>query len=106
MAETEFTLNLANNTEFVSGVVGWVEFDKASVKDDIDRLYENTYLKGFRPMFHDILDNNLPIITDHIAKPKVVNGEIYYWMKDKKELSNLDNVYCKFLGIVTEVEEG
>ena len=148
LAETEFTLEIANNTEFVSGVVGWVDFEKKSVEEDIDRLSENSYLKGFRPMIHDISDDNwmirdslksglsylsdkglsfdalvrpnhlsnliifaqtyndLPIVIDHIAKPKIINGEIDQWMKDMSELSSLENVYCKFSGIVTEVGEG
>ena len=148
IAETEFTLNIANENDFVSGVVGWVDFEKLSVKDDIDRLSESPYLKGFRPMIHDILDDNwmlrdslksglsylsdkglsfdalvrpnhlsnliafaqtyneLPIVIDHIAKPRIVDGEIDRWMKEMTELASLDNVYCKFSGIVTEVGEG
>ena len=147
VAETEFTLEIANKTQFVSGGVGWVDFEKSSVKEDIDRLCENPYLKGFRPMIHDISDDNwmirdslrpglsylsdkglsfdalvrpkhlhnliifaktyykLPIVIDHIAKPKIVNGGMDQWMKDMRELANLDNIYCKFSGIVTEVGE-
>ena len=148
VAETEFTLEIGNNTEFVSGVVGWVDFEKRLGKDDTDRLCENSYLKGFWPMIYDILDdnwtirdslkpelsylsdiglrfdalvwpnhlssliifaqtyNNLIIVIDHIARPKIVNCEIDQWIKDTNELSSLDNVYCKFSGIIAELGEG
>ena len=45
----------------------------------------------------------LPIVIDHIAKPKILNHEIDEWKKDMQELSNYENVYCKFSGILTEV---
>ena len=145
VAETEFTLNIVSNTEFLSGVVGVVDFEKTSVNDDIDRLSENSYLKGFRLVFHGISDdnwmireglkpglfylsdkgltadvlvrpnhvsnliifaqtyNNLPIVIDHIAKPKIRKGEIDQCMS---ELAKLDNVYCKSSGTVAELGKG
>ena len=45
----------------------------------------------------------LPIVIDHIAKPKMVGGDIQEWIKDMKELSLCENVWCKFSGIVTEI---
>ena len=58
IAETEFILDIANNNSFVSGVVGWVDFENSDVVKHIDKLIENKYLKGFRPMIHDIADEN------------------------------------------------
>ena len=145
VAETEFILGIADNNEFVAGVVGWVNFENKNVKNDIDRLAQNKFLKGFRPMIHDIVNDNwmlkdniseginylveknltfdalvrpqhlnnlinfakkypnLPIVIDHIAKPKIVYGEIEKWKDNMKELSHYENVYCKFSGILTEV---
>ena len=145
VAETEFILGIADNNEFVAGVVGWVNFENKNVKNDIDRLAQNKFLKGFRPMIHDIVNDNwmlkdhiseginylveknltfdalvrpqhinnlinfakkyqnLPIVIDHIAKPKIVYGEIEEWKDTMKELSHYENVYCKFSGILTEV---
>ena len=147
ISESEFILDIANKTDFVSGVVGWVNFEDKNVKNDIDKLSQNPYLKGFRPMIHDIEDVNwmlkeeikegieylntnnltfdalvrphhlenllifakkyesLPIVIDHIAKPKIIDGEIDKWKNDMKKLSELDNIFCKYSGILTEVGE-
>lgn len=50
VAETEFLLDLAGNTSFVAGVVGWVDFEAANAPDTIDRLVRNGKLIGLRPM--------------------------------------------------------
>ena len=57
VAETEFTLSLASKHNFIAGVVGWVDLDSDKAKDDIDKLCESNFLKGFRPMIHDIQDD-------------------------------------------------
>lgn len=147
VAETEFTLKLAEDTDFVAGVVGWVDLENSNTKEILDRLSESKFLKGIRPMIHDIendawmLNDNLkenlhylanknltfdalvrpqhlqylikfvqkydflPIVIDHIAKPKILNSEIDQWKNDMKILSSFDNVFCKFSGILTEVGE-
>ena len=147
VAETEFTLKLAEDNEFVAGVVGWVDLESPNTKETIDKLCESKFLKGVRPMIHDIendewmLQDNLneninylatknltfdalvrpqhlkhlikfvqkfdflPIVIDHIAKPKILNSEINEWKKDMQVLSGHQNVFCKFSGILTEVGE-
>ena len=55
-AETEFTLNIAQETKFVSGKVESLDFEKPLVKDKIDQLCDSPYLKEFWPMFLDIQD--------------------------------------------------
>ena len=57
VAETEFTLSLASKYEFIAGVVGWVDLESNKAKDDIDKLCQSKFLKGFRPMIHDIQDD-------------------------------------------------
>ena len=47
--------------------------------------------------------SDLPIVIDHIAKPKIVDQEIDEWKNDMKKLSELENVYCKYSGILTEI---
>jgi L-fuconolactonase len=147
VAETEFILNIANKNSFISGVVGWVDFNKSDVIFEIDKLSQNKYLKGFRPMIHDIANenwmlndsldfgfkylikknltfdalvrpkhlknlyifakkyNNLLIVINHIAKPNILNQEIDEWKKDMKKLSELENVFCKYSGVLTEVDK-
>ncbi|WP_353535475.1 amidohydrolase family protein [Cognatishimia sp. WU-CL00825] len=53
-AETEFLLRLAGKTDFVCGVVGWLDFSSEDVVETIDRLRSNFALKGFRPMLQNI----------------------------------------------------
>ena len=60
------------------------------------RLWKNYFAKKY---------NNLPIVIDHIAKPKILNQEIDEWKADMKKLSMLDNIFCKYSGIVTEIGE-
>lgn len=54
VAETEFMLSLAADTDFVKGVVGWVDFESTDVADQISRLNAYELLVGLRPMIQDI----------------------------------------------------
>lgn len=45
---------------------------------------------------------DLPIVVDHLAKPDVANGKFDAWCKDMEEFRNLDHVYCKLSGLITE----
>lgn len=56
VAETEYMLELASNTAFVLGVVGWVNFESPRAAGDIERLSRNSRLKGLRPMIQDMDD--------------------------------------------------
>ncbi len=57
-AETEFILKLASETEFVAGVVGWVDMESTDALADLARFSENPYFKGVRPMIQDVSDIN------------------------------------------------
>lgn len=52
--ETDFLLRLASQTEYVAGVVGWVDMNSSSVLDTLQNLSEDVYFKGIRPMLQDI----------------------------------------------------
>ncbi len=58
VAETEYLLSIAADTEFVQAVVGWVDFEAADAPDTIARLAADPNLKGVRPMIQDIADPN------------------------------------------------
>lgn len=64
VAETEFLLDLADQTPFVLGVVGWVDFEDQSAADDIARLAQRPKLVGLRPMIHDIADDDWMLRPD------------------------------------------
>jgi L-fuconolactonase len=63
-AETKFLLEIADNTPFVLGVVGWTDFTAPSAVDDIAELAKHPKLVGLRPMIHDIADDNWMLRDD------------------------------------------
>ncbi|MDJ0978131.1 MAG: amidohydrolase family protein [Erythrobacter sp.] len=58
IGETLRLLQIAQDTEFVSGVVGWVDFEASTVSDDIAYLKERGRMLGLRPMVQDIPDDD------------------------------------------------
>lgn len=64
VAETEFMLDIADQTPFVLGVVGWVDFEASAAADDIARLAQNPKLIGLRPMIQDIADDDWMLRDD------------------------------------------
>jgi len=57
IAETEFLLELAEQHDFIAGVVGWVDMTAPSATTDIKRLATNPWLKSIRPMIQNIDDD-------------------------------------------------
>lgn len=55
-AETDFILALAENTDFIAGVVGWVDMEKDDVLAKLERHQDNPWLLGIRPVMQDIED--------------------------------------------------
>ena len=58
VAETEYMLSLADQTPFIKGVVGWVDFGAADAPAQIEALSAHPALVGIRPMIQDIPDPN------------------------------------------------
>ena len=58
VAETEFILSLADETPFISGVVGWVDMEAPDAIATLERLAKNPHFKGIRPMIQDIADDD------------------------------------------------
>lgn len=54
--ETEYMLGLADATDHVAGVVGWVDFEKPDDRAQLERLAGHPAFKGVRPMIQDIPD--------------------------------------------------
>lgn len=54
--ETEYMLGLADATEFIAGVVGWVDFERSEHTGVLERLAGHPAFKGVRPMIQDIPD--------------------------------------------------
>ncbi|MCT4554035.1 MAG: amidohydrolase family protein [Pelagimonas sp.] len=58
LAETRFMLDLAKDTPFIKGVVGWVDFDSPEAASHLIDLAQDPHLVGLRPMLQDIEDSN------------------------------------------------
>jgi L-fuconolactonase len=56
VAETRYLLQLAREHSFISGVVGWVDFEAANAAEAIGELAGDVNLVGLRPMIQDIPD--------------------------------------------------
>lgn len=54
--ETEYMLGLADATDFVAKVVGWIDFEKPSDAKQLERLARHPKFAGVRPMIQDIAD--------------------------------------------------
>jgi len=55
-SETDFILLIAEKTEFVTGVVGWIDMESSTAIKKLESLAQNSYFKGIRPMLQDIDD--------------------------------------------------
>lgn len=64
VAETEFMLSLADQNEFIKGVVGWVNFEATDAPGQISELAQHPALVGLRPMIQDIADPNWMLRED------------------------------------------
>ncbi len=149
-AETEYMLKIAESSDLISGVVGWINFEDPNQLEQLKNFTKNPKFVGVRPMIQDIPDKNwvlnkdfdiifrtiidldlcfdalgfpihlenfyiiaskytsLRFIIDHLMKPKICNNnqeEFIQWKKGIYKLSKLENVYCKFSGMVTEASE-
>lgn len=66
-AETEWLLALAQDWDFIRGVVGWVPLTDPHVSDSLDRLAANRKLCGVRHLLQDEPDPNYMLRQDFNA---------------------------------------
>jgi L-fuconolactonase len=62
--ETRFLLALAEQHEFIKGVVGWIDLRAASLADDLQAFGSFEKLKGFRHILQDEADPNFILQPD------------------------------------------
>jgi len=67
-AETEFLLGLADQYDFIKGVVGWVDFRAADAGKRMERYSKYEKLKGFRHVLQGEADRAL------MLNPKFMDG--------------------------------
>ena len=67
-AETHFLLDLAAETDFVAGVVGWLDFEDERFGDKLEQLRGHPKFVGLRPMLQDLADDAW------ILRPRVMDN--------------------------------
>ena len=67
-AETEFLLEIAESSDFVVGVCGWLNMDSDDFPERLARFAQNPYFKSFRPMLQDLPK------PDWILQPRVLKN--------------------------------
>ena len=73
--ETEFMLTIADDTDFVIGVVGWVDMASDNAISQLDIFNKSFFFKGIRPMLQDIED------VDWMLKPDL--APVFEYLIDK-----------------------
>ncbi len=68
MDETYWLLDLADETDFVAGVVAWVDLADPNVGATLDKLTERRYFCGVRHLWHDEAD------LGWVVRPDIVRG--------------------------------
>lgn len=74
VAETEYLVDLAKESNLVQGVVGWVDLENAHVATTLSRLATSPDFKGIRPMLQDIEDANWILKPDVLANLSIVSN--------------------------------
>jgi L-fuconolactonase len=52
------------------------------------------------------LHPDLRLVLDHVAKPRIRDGELEPWASRMRELARRPNLWCKLSGMVTEADYG
>lgn len=58
IGETEYLLGLADATEWICGVVGWIDFENRDHRRHLERFARHPKFVGLRPMIQDIPDDD------------------------------------------------
>ena len=64
IAETEYLLGIADSTNNVAGVVGWVDLENPADRKELERLASHPRFLGIRPMIQDIPDDDWMLRAD------------------------------------------
>jgi L-fuconolactonase len=106
IAETEFLLQIADNTAFVLGVVGWVNFAAPTAANDIARLAQNPKLVGLRPMIQDISDDDWMLRPDIMPafEAMIDAGLTFDALVLPRHLSQLRQLLSRFPNLRTVID--
>lgn len=108
IAETEFLLTLADSTDAVAGVVGWVDFESPDAVADIARLATHPKLVGLRPMIHDIADARwmLHPAFGPAFEAIIAQGLVFDALVRPPHLPHLDTLATRYPDMTIVVDHG
>lgn len=66
LAETDFLLELAEEKDFIKGVVGWVDLRDKNVEADLEKYRDYHKLKGWRHVVQEEADHNFLLRSDFL----------------------------------------
>ena len=67
-----------------------------------DLLFYTQHLKHAVQLGETLTE--LPMVIDHLAKPRIKAGEIEDWKQDLANAARFPNLYCKLSGMITEAD--
>jgi len=67
-AETDFLLELAQKTDFVAGVIGWLDMESPEFASELELYSKKSKFLGIRPMLQDLAED------DWILRPRVTDS--------------------------------
>lgn len=76
IAETEFLLNLSNESATILGVIGWIDLDRSDYRSQYSQFEKHPKFLGFRLMIQDMPDENV------ILKDNYIEALRYFAEKD------------------------
>jgi L-fuconolactonase len=146
LSENRWALQLAEENEFIAGIVGWVDLASDECETQLQEFIDHPKFLGIRHVTHDEPDDDfiiqpdvlrglrvlekhkvpfdllfyvqhlkhaarlgrelpeLPMVIDHLAKPKIKLQTLDDWLPDFKAASQHDNIFCKLSGLITEAD--
>jgi L-fuconolactonase len=146
LAENRWVLGLADQNEFIAGVVGWIDLASPDCERQLIEFRQHPKACGIRHVTHDepdvdfivrpevlrglkVLEKHrvpfdllffvehlphaarvaddcpeLPLVIDHLAKPKIKARSIGDWEPHFREAAKRPNMFCKLSGMVTEAD--
>jgi L-fuconolactonase len=144
--ENRWALKLADDNDFIVGVVGWIDLASEQCEDQLLEFLESPKFVGVRHITQGEPDDDfivrpevvrglkvlqkhkvafdllfytqhlkhaatladmlpeLPMVIDHLSKPKIKDGIVVGWRDDLKRAAAHPNVFCKLSGMVTEAD--
>ena len=108
VAETRYLLQLAREHPFIAGVVGWVDFEEATVADTIAELAADASLVGLRPMIQDIDDPEWMLRTELTPafEAMIDHGLVFDALVRTEHLPALRELAARFPDLVMVLDHG